>query len=121
LLHLPQRLKHAEIEVTPIDERPEPRSSPGRHPVAGHHVGFDQGITLPFAALELVIVFHVVEVHHQRAAVAIGPKPCIHPKDKPVGGGFADGLDQVPAQPGKKGLVGQGPTGRPGFHRWRGR
>ncbi len=116
LLHLPQRLEHAEIQIPAIDEgsKSSEKSLAGI-PVTGHHVGLDQRIALPFTSLELVVVLHVIKIHDQWAAVAVGSKPCVHPKDKSVGGVFTDGLDQVSAKPVKKGFIGQGPPAAPGF------
>ncbi|VTR69582.1 hypothetical protein DESC_760008 [Desulfosarcina cetonica] len=116
LFHFAQGFKDPEIEIATENERPqaiqELLTGGG---VAGDDLGLDQGIPFPFTSLGLVVVFHVIEGHHQGAAVTKRPQACIDPEDEALRRAVADGLDQKPAEAGEKCLVGQGPRSTAGL------
>ncbi len=73
-LHAPQGFKGTEIEVLAVGKGSQHRHQPAaRRPVAGHHPRLDHGVALPVASLGLVVLFHSIEVEHQRATLAVGP------------------------------------------------
>ena len=99
-LHRAQRLKRAVVDVHSIGKRTQnlQQSLGCVGLLAGHHPRLDHGVTLPVAPLILVILFHRIEVHHQRATLAIGTQAHVGAEYKAVDGVFIQRRDQLLTQ-----------------------
>ena len=110
LLHRPQRLERAEIEVAPIDERVQaPEEVVARRPVARDGPRLDPGVALPVPALLLVVLLHGVEAQDHGAVVAERPQAQVDAEDLPLRVRPAEDLDEPAAEAREELLVRQLP------------
>ncbi len=99
-LHLAQRLEHPEVEIAPVDERPQHvamqfvESSGAEHGPRLH-----VGVALPVAPVLLQVVLEGVEAHDLRPGVPEGPQPQVHAVHESLGRDRAEELRNAPAEP----------------------
>src|SRR3569833_1227015 len=95
-LHLAQRAIGAEIEIAAEDEGAQQvQQFFAGGAVARHCRRLDPGVPLPLAAVALVILFHRIEAHHQRTAVAERTQPHVDAKDEALGHRRVDRLNET--------------------------
>ena len=110
LLHRPQRLERAEIEVAPIDERVQALEEVvACRPVARDGPRLDPGVALPVPALLLVVLLHGVEAQDHGAVVAERPQAQVDAEDLPLRVRPAEDLDEAAAEAREELLVRQLP------------
>ena len=110
LLHVAQRLEHAEVEVAAEDERPQHVAvQVVERRRAMHRPRLHVGVALPVAAVLLQVVLEGVEAHHLRARLAERPQAQVHAVDEAVLRHRAEQLRHASAEPREVLLVLQRP------------
>ncbi len=103
-----QRVNRGEVQVTPVDKRPQHRQQLGAGLlITGHHPRLDHGVALPVAPLTLVVLFQRVKAEHQRTAVTIGAQAHVDTEHKAIDRGRIQRLDQLLPQANEKLLIRQ--------------
>ena len=93
-----QGVQHREIHIAAINERHQDVVQSADIAVgAGDGAGLDQGVTLPGAAMGLVIIFQRIEALRQLSGSSERPQAHIHPIDEsPIGDGGQGGIHHPP-------------------------
>ena len=85
-LQFAQAVDGIEVEIAPVDERREAGQQPASGlQVAGDGPRLDQGVALPLAAVDLVVVLHRRKAGGGGAGAAEGSQHPVDTVDKPVG------------------------------------
>ena len=109
-LHLAQPVERGVVEIAAIDERPQGfEQFFAGGDVAGHRPRLDPGVTLPVAALALVVLLHRREAQRDPTGIAEGPQAQVHAMAEAVGGDIAEQLREALADAGEIGLRVQRP------------
>ena len=107
LLHFPQGLEHAEVQVAAIDERPDHVVEQGGVMIgAGDGAGLHVGISLPVPTMLLQVILDGPEARNQRPGVAERPEPHVHTENETIVGGRIQQADQRLPEPREVLLVG---------------
>ncbi len=100
LLHVAQRLEHAEVEVAAEHERPQHVAVQlVERRGAVHRARLDVGVALPVATVLLQVVLEGVEADDLGAGFAERPQPQVHAIHEAVGRHGAEQLRDAPAEP----------------------
>ena len=119
-LHLANGFQRSKIQIAAVYEGSQPfQQRIRRGAVTRHPPGAYQGIALPAAAMDLVVVFKGIEAHYQRSAGAEGAQAHVDPEYETIGGALTQDLDQLSRQALKILVVGDGAPLSPGFARFR--
>ena len=116
LLHGAQRFNRRKIEIAPVHERAQQIEQLRAHDlIACHHAGLDHRVTLPVAALVLVILLQRIEAQHQRPGRAIRTQTHVDAEYKTVDGHGVQRFNQALAQPNEELLIVQRALGADRF------
>ena len=106
LLHGAQRFDCREVQIAPINERPQHvEQLRAGNLIASHHPRLDHRVAFPVAALILVILLQRVEAEHQRTGRSVWTQAHVDAEDEAVDGHRIQGLDQTLAEADEEFLI----------------